>query len=30
VADLYTHRGDDAPTPASALALLEPYRLLAV
>lgn len=30
VADLYTHRGDDAPTPASALALLESYRVLQV
>ncbi len=30
VADLYSHRGDDAPTPQAALALLEPYRLLAV
>ena len=30
VADLYSHRGDDAPTPAAALALLEPFRLLAV
>lgn len=30
VADLYTHRGDDAPTPQAALALLEPYRLMGV
>ena len=30
VTDLYAHRGDDAPTPAAALALLEPYRLLAI
>jgi uncharacterized phiE125 gp8 family phage protein len=30
VADLYAHRGDDAPTPAAALALLEPYRVLKV
>lgn len=30
LADLYAHRGDDTPTPASALALLEPYKVLAV
>jgi uncharacterized phiE125 gp8 family phage protein len=30
VADLYAHRGDDAPTPDAALALLDPYRLKAV
>jgi len=30
VADLYTHRGDDAPTPQAALALLEPFRLISV
>lgn len=30
VADLYAHRGDDAPTPQAALALLEPYRILTV
>jgi uncharacterized phiE125 gp8 family phage protein len=30
VADLYAHRGDDAPTPSAALALLESYRLLTV
>ena len=28
VADLYTHRGDEAPTPTAALALLEPYRVM--
>jgi len=28
VADLYIHRGDDTPTPDTALALLAPYRVL--
>jgi uncharacterized phiE125 gp8 family phage protein len=30
LADLYTHRGDDTPTPQAALALLEPYRVMAL
>ena len=28
VADLYSHRGDEAPTPAAALMLVEPYRVM--
>ena len=30
VADLYSHRGDEAPTPAVALMLLEPFRVMQV